>query len=302
MEAENGWMKITLLGTGTPVPSSRRMSAGYMVEVDGDLILFDHGPGCFQRLLEAGKWPTEVSHLFLTHLHYDHCLDYVRLLLTRWDQSDGSVPELRVVGPAGTAVMTERLIGPEGAFAGDLEARTGHELSLQTYELRGGVLPRRRPAPEVAELASGGTYEGAGWRVRAVGVPHVQPYLECLGYRLDAACGSFAFSGDCGPSNAFARLAEGVDVMVHMCHYVSGTVQGAAWERTVAGHLEVARVAAEAGAKTLVASHIASQMDAAGMKERLTAEMASIYDGSIIWGEDLMTVPAVGVAPADHVG
>ena len=77
-------MKITLLGTGTPVPSVRRASAGYMVEVGDDVILFDHGPGCFQRLLETGKWPTEVSHLFLTHLHYDHCLDYVRLLLTRW--------------------------------------------------------------------------------------------------------------------------------------------------------------------------------------------------------------------------
>ena len=29
---------------------------------------------------------TDVSHVFFTHLHYDHCLDYARLLLTRWDQ------------------------------------------------------------------------------------------------------------------------------------------------------------------------------------------------------------------------
>ncbi len=126
--------------------------------------------------------------------------------------------------------------------------------------------------------------------------------LECLGYRLDGDGSSFAFSGDCGPSEAFARLAEGVDVMVHMCHYISGTVTGAAWEKSVAGHLEVARIAAEAGAGTLVASHIASQMDVLGIKERLSAEMAAIYGGDIIWGEDLMTIPLAGSSPAAHVG
>jgi ribonuclease BN (tRNA processing enzyme) len=295
-------MKITLLGTGTPVPSMRRASAGYMVEIDDDVILFDHGPGCFQRLLEAGKWPTDVSHVFLTHLHYDHCLDYVRLLLTRWDQSDGSVPELRVCGPSGTTLMTDRLIGPEGAFNGDLEARTRHELSTQTYELRGGTLPRRRPSPEVRDVSSGEAIDGHGWQVRSVSVPHVQPHLECLGYRLDCDTGSFAFSGDCGPSNAFARLAEGVDVMVHMCHYINGTVSGEAWEKSVAGHLDVARIAAQAEARTLVASHIASQMDEPGIKERLTTEMAAIYPGDIIWGEDLMTIPVGGTKPAVHVG
>ncbi len=198
--------------------------------------------------------------------------------------------------------MTERLIGPDGAFTADLEARTRHELSTQTYELRGGILPRKRPAPEVHEVSSNEKVEGTAWQVRSISVPHVQPYLDCLGYRLDSDGGSFAFSGDCGPSNAFARLAEGVDVMVHMCHYISGTVTGEAWEQSVSGHLEVARIAAQAGAGTLVASHIASQMDALGIKERLTAEMAAIYDGDIIWGEDLMTIPLSGAAPAAHIG
>jgi ribonuclease Z len=32
-------MKITLLGTGTPAPSLKRQSSGYLVEVGGDLII-----------------------------------------------------------------------------------------------------------------------------------------------------------------------------------------------------------------------------------------------------------------------
>lgn len=295
-------MKLTLLGTGTPAPSLRRMSAGYMVEIGDDVILLDHGPGAFHRLLEAGKGPTEVSHLVLSHLHFDHCLDYARLLLTRWDQSDGSLPELRVFGPPGLEQMTEALIGSTGAFSADLEARTRHELSLQTFALRGGTPPRPWPAPMVHELSSGETVAGDDWRLTSISVPHVQPYLACYGYRLDCSEGSLAYSGDSGPSQAFARLADGVDVMIHMCHYISGTAPGPEWERTVAGHLEVARIARDAGARTLVASHIASQMDVPGLRERLSVEMAAIYPGNIIWGEDLMQVDIAGVTPAPHRG
>jgi len=56
------------------------------------VLLFDHGPGAYHRLMETGVAVTDVSHVFFTHLHYDHCLDYARLLLTRWDQGGGRIP------------------------------------------------------------------------------------------------------------------------------------------------------------------------------------------------------------------
>ena len=77
-------MLIQLLGTGNPGPSLRRMSSGYLVKVGHDIVLFDHGPGAYHRLLEAGFTPSDPTHLLFTHLHYDHCLDYARLVLTRW--------------------------------------------------------------------------------------------------------------------------------------------------------------------------------------------------------------------------
>jgi len=66
-------MKITLLGTGTPIPSLKRSSSGYMVEIGKDVILLDHGPGAFTRLMQAGKTARDVTHVFLSHLHFDHC-------------------------------------------------------------------------------------------------------------------------------------------------------------------------------------------------------------------------------------
>src|SRR5262245_31881196 len=83
--AKAGPMKITLLGTGTPAPSLERQGSGYLFDVGTDLIVMDHGPGAHHRLLESGHRAVDVNHAFFTHLHYDHCMDYGRLVLQRWD-------------------------------------------------------------------------------------------------------------------------------------------------------------------------------------------------------------------------
>jgi ribonuclease BN (tRNA processing enzyme) len=273
-----------------------------MVEVGDDLLLFDHGPGAHHRLLEAGKGPKDVSHAFFSHLHYDHCLDYVRLLLQRWDQSDGTLAELKVFGPAGIVPMTEKLIGPEGAFSVDLTARTQHTPSQEVYKSRGGTLPRPWPAPEVTPFSSGDVIEGQGWTVQVISVPHGQPILDSFGFRLDADGASFAYSGDAGKSNAFIRLIEGADVLVHMCYQISGTAPNPEWQTGAAGHREVAEVAAEAGVRTLVVSHVSNQMDLPGVRERLLAEMAGIFSGNIIWGEDGLVIPTGELEPERHTG
>lgn len=294
-------MKITLLGTGTPQPSLERASSGYMVEVGNDVLLFDHGPGAFHRLLQSGVPPTRTSHLFFTHLHYDHCLDYARLLLQRWDQGAGQIPELKVYGPRHTQRMTEALVAADGAFGPDLRARCEQPPSVEVYRLRGGTPPRQPPRPIVQEIENGTRIEGDGWSVSVASVPHAQPFLDCYGLRLDTPAGSLAYSGDAGPSASFARLAADVDVLIHMCYQISGTVPEE-WAKGAAGHLEVARMARDARAKSLVISHIPSQMDIPGVRERLICEIAGIYDGTIYWGEDLMTIPLSPPKAASHRG
>ncbi len=295
-------MKIVLLGTGTPAPSLKRASSSYLVDLGDSVVLFDFGPGAYNRMMEAGYAATDISDLVFSHLHYDHCLDYARLVMTRWDQGAGRIPELNVYGPAHTARMTRLLFAADGVFGPDIEARTTLEPSVQVFESRGGTRPRKRPDPLVRQLATGDVVEGSGWTLNAVSVPHAQPALECLGFRLDAPGGSFAYSGDAGPSSAFARLAEGSDVLVHMTYQISGTAPGPEWTRGAAGHLEAAQVAADAKVRTLVVSHVSNQMDVPGVRERLIKEMAEIFEGNIVWGEDLMRVPVGGLRAERHTG
>jgi ribonuclease BN (tRNA processing enzyme) len=288
-------MRIRLLGTGTPTPSLKRMSSGYLVETGARKILFDFGPGAYHRLLEAGVKPVQVTDVFFTHLHYDHCLDYIRLLMTRWDQGAGKIPELNVYGPAHTAKMTDLIVN--GVFAPDLEARTELPMSQAVFVARGGTLPRAKPRPVVKEVRSGDVVQGDGFMVKAHSVIHAQPILECFGYRLEAEGASFAYSGDAGPCKAMEDLARNADVMVHMCHFISGTALNAEFEKRNGGHLEIARLAQAAGVRNLVASHITEQMDVPGVRERLIREMSEIFKGNLFFGEDLMEIPVGAPGP-----
>ena len=288
-------MRIRLLGTGTPTPSLKRMSSGYLVETGERKILFDFGPGAYHRLLEAGVKPVQVTDVFFTHLHYDHCLDYVRLVMTRWDQGAGKIPELNVYGPAHTQKMTDLII--DGVFGPDLQARTELPMSQAVYVARGGTLPRAKPKPVVRELKNNDVVSTDDFVVKVHSVIHAQPILECFGYRLEADGNSFAYSGDAGPCKAMEDLARNADVMVHMCHFISGTALNSEFEKRNGGHLEIARLAQVAGVRNLVASHITEQMDVPGVRERLIREMSEIFKGNLFFGEDLMEIPVGAPGP-----
>lgn len=284
-------MRLWLLGTGTPTPSLRRMCSGYLVQVGDDRLVFDHGFGAHHRLLELGVPATEVTHAFFSHHHYDHIGDYPRLVLTRWDQGAGRIPELRVFGPPGLATISERLFADDGAFGPDLISRTRNQASLDVYRARGGQGERVRPQPIVRELGANDIVEGRGWTVRAVEVHHFAPHLVCYGYRLDADGQSFVYSGDTGPCAALAALARNCDVLVHMCHYLTGTALSRTFAAFTMGHRELAELARDAGVRSLVLSHVTAQFDRPGLRERVLREVCEIYQGSVYFGEDLMEIP-----------
>ncbi len=291
-------MRVTLLGTGTPTPSLVRMSSGYLLRVGNDVILLDHGPGAYHRMMEAGVAAVDVSHVFFSHLHYDHCLDYARLLITRWDQAGSEIPELKVYGPPHTQRMHDCLFAKDGAFGPDLMARTEHPLSVSIYHARGGEGSRPWPAPQITELNNGDIVEGDSWRVITASVRHVQPYLHCYGYRVESDAGVVVYSGDTGPCKAIEQLAADADVLINMCHYLSGTELSEAFAETCMGHLELAALAENAGVKNLVVSHVTEQMDVPGVRERIIREMAERYRGNIFFGQDLMEIPVGTPQPA----
>ena len=285
---EGSVANLYLLGTGTPTPTPSRFGTSYVLQLGSGYLMFDCGPAATHKLVKAGLYPTQIDHLFITHHHFDHNADYACFLLCRWDQDNGTVNRLHVYGPPPTTEITDKLVGPDGAFSLDWKARVGAPVSQSVHANRGGSLPRPVPAFDVTDVAPGLVAEADDWRVTAARVHHVEPWLESLAYRVDAEGGSIVFAGDLSPTPSFERLAAGADVLVANCwdHQYTMDENGEAPGQT--GTRDAGRMASAAGAKMLVLAHTGAKLAAPGGMERGLAEVAGVYDGEIVFGRELL--------------
>jgi ribonuclease BN (tRNA processing enzyme) len=179
-------------------------------------------------------------------------------------------------------------------YGPDIRARIEHQSSVDVFQARGGKGHRKRPAPNVKEVKPGDVIQGNGWKVTVGRAAHVQPYLECLAYRLDAADGSVCFTGDSGMSDEIVELARGCDMLIHMNHYFSGTAPSPAYRTACGNHKDNALTAQKAGVKTLVLTHMIAQIDQPRIREQIVHEIQEVFKGKVIWGEDLMQLTLAG--------
>lgn len=283
---------LHLLGTGIPTPTPARFGTSYVLATGGAHLMFDCGPAATHKLVKAGLWPTQIGDLFFTHHHFDHNADYACFLLCRWDQSSGREQEpLSVWGPPPTQWITERLVGEEGAFRDDWRARVGAPVSQSTHANRGGVLPRPKPVYDVHDVGPGKVTEGEGWAVTAAPAHHVEPWLTSLAYRVDTPQGSIVFTGDTGRCETVDELACGADVLVVNCWDRQDAMEANGEAPGQTGTRDSAAMASAAGVKRLILTHTGPRLCGPGARERTVTEVAQGYDGEIIFGEELMSLP-----------
>ncbi len=282
-----GRARLWLIGCGTPSPAPDRFGSSFVLQVGPECLMFDCGPATTYKLAQAGMAPTDIHHLFFTHYHYDHHADYPCFLLCRWDHERGDVPRLSVYGPPPLSRITEKLIGPEGAFADDWRVRVEHPASRELYAARGGKGPRPEPCFDVHEIAVSDRIETRATQVTAGEAIHLQPMMDCLAYRVDWDGGALVFTGDTGRHEGLETLARGADTLVvnvwdHQENLSSAFFSG------FCGTLDAARMAAGAGVHRLVIAHQTIGLARPKSREKALAEIASIFKGEIVFGEELM--------------
>ena len=279
---------IYILGAGTPTPTPDRFGSAYVVETSGEYVMFDCGPAATHKLVKAGLWPTSINHLFFTHHHFDHDVDYPCFLLCRWDQGAGKDERLKVFGPTLTETITERIIGEDGAFAHDWRARVNAPGSQRVYVNRGGVLPRRPPVVDARDVGPGVVHLGRDWQVTAAPAEHVQPWLDSLAYRLDTPDGSIVITGDTQPCASVTELARNADAMLCMCWDNQEVMDANGEAGGQCGTTGAGRMAQEAGVKRLVLVHMGPHVSSHGPLEKGLGDIAAIYDGEVVFAEELM--------------
>ena len=254
-----------------------------------DLMVMDHGPGAHHRLIESGYRAEQVSHAFFSHLHYDHCMDYGRLVLQRWDIGAGRIPDLEVYGPTPIARMTELLFGEDGVYGPDIRARVEHRSSLDVFAARGGTPPRAAAGAPRDERCTRATSSRATAGRSPWATLRTSSRSSSVSRSASTADGgSVCYSGDSGACDALVELARGCDMLIHMNHHFSGTEPTAGYRAACGNHRDNAVIARRAGVKTLVLTHVLAQIDRPGVRERIVHEIQQEFDGQVIWGEDLM--------------
>jgi len=275
-----GQFRVTLLGTGTPVPLIERFGPSTLVEVGDIKLVFDCGRGAIQRLHQLGIPLAEVSSLFLTHLHSDHLVGLPDLWLTGW--IFGRAVPFRVWGPAGTQSMMSHL---EQAFQEDIHIRRDLDEGFPAE----GILV------ETSEIEQGVIFDEAEVKVTAFDVDH-RPVKPAFGYRIDFNGKSVVLSGDTRLSENLVRFSENVDLLIHE---VVGPEAVLARSRLIGRDPQVAQriidhhtTPAQAGEiftrvqpRLAVYSHIVGGPNA---DEEIISGTRETYSGKFVLGEDLM--------------
>ncbi|NEN22547.1 ribonuclease Z [Cryomorpha ignava] len=74
--------EVTILGCGSATPTLRHWPTSQLVNHDEHYFLFDCGEGAQLQLRRYNIKFQQINHLFITHLHGDHCLGLPGLLST----------------------------------------------------------------------------------------------------------------------------------------------------------------------------------------------------------------------------
>ena len=56
--------RLYILGAGTPTPTPTRFGSAFVLDIDGEKVMFDCGPATTHKLVKAGLWPTDIDYLF----------------------------------------------------------------------------------------------------------------------------------------------------------------------------------------------------------------------------------------------
>jgi ribonuclease BN (tRNA processing enzyme) len=126
-------------------------------------------------------------------------------------------------------------------------------------------------------------------------VPHPMIPLA-LAYRFDCPDRSIVISGDTHQSDRMVALARGADVLVHEALYVPkapGEPGSALRTHIMASHTpveEAARIATEAGVKTLVLSHLVPGETTVVSDDQWLAAARPYFAGQIVVAHDLLEI------------
>jgi ribonuclease Z len=271
-------LSVFFAGTAGSAPSARRGLPALLVRRGAERILIDCGEGTQRQLLRSVGL-TDLTDIFITHLHADHWLGLPGMLKS-FDLRDRDRP-LTVYGPPGLADLMSamrRVYGRVGYELGIVELEPDQEIRRDEltiapfavshrgiaygYTLVEDPRPGRfdaglaaelgvRPGPDFGRLQRGETING------------VRPD-QVIGDARDGR--RLVISGDTSPCESLALAARDADVLVHEATFTQDDHDRARLTRHSTAH-QAAILAAEADVRLLALTHVSARYSGGELRD-----------------------------------
>jgi ribonuclease BN (tRNA processing enzyme) len=259
MSSDPAELSVTILGSGTCVPSLRRSSCSILMNIRDKFLLFDSGAGTMRKLLESSIKIYDVSFVFYSHFHPDHTAELVPFLFAN-KYPDGNRRKIPLTLMAGKGFAK---------FYDNLKNVYGHWIELAPDLLT------------IVELDNTGydMREFDDFKVESLPVDH-NP--ESIAYRITSSGGiSMVYSGDTDFSENLVTLSKDADLLI--CESALPD------NLKVKGHLTpslAGEIADRANVRKLVLTHFYPECDQVDIEK----ECRKTYSGPLLLAEDLMQI------------
>ncbi|MBS3794529.1 MAG: MBL fold metallo-hydrolase [Candidatus Thorarchaeota archaeon] len=249
-------MHVTVLGTGTSYPDPDRVQSGVLVESGDFKILLDVGSGILHRLTQTKIDLTDLSAVFFTHFHIDHCSDFLPLYQTLWLEEYQETLEIY-----GSADIHEWLKGI-------------NEVSFP-YLLD-------RISTEVNELAEHDKVDFGEVKVEAHPTCHSDQ--DSRAFKVTNEDASLVYTGDTSVCEEVIEMAKDVDVLIHECNWLDGDHR----EGVHTSPSELNKVVSDAGPVKVILVHVSPPV--VREQDSVVEIVGRSNSAEVVIGEDLVEI------------
>jgi ribonuclease Z len=278
-------MRITVLGTGTPIlDSERQATSAIVVELGPEKILFDAGRGVTTQMMKQRIHPLTVDPVFITHHHYDHICDLGEFLMSIWH--NGRTQPINILGPKGTSGIVDTLLNH--VYARDIEFALFTEKDVIDI----------RQLVRVKDVSPGLIYETTRFKVFAEYMNHgnslglSESAWPCLGFRLESDGKAIALGGDTVACDGLYRIAKGADLLILSCYLADKEIKSPAFqklaEHIIASSEQSGKIAHHAGAQKLLLTHFRKK--SSELMLSLSDDVRADFQGELFLAKDGMMI------------
>jgi len=296
---------LSILGCGSALPTHKNFPTAQVLEIRDKQFMIDCGEGTQIRMRQMGLKTNRLGHIFISHLHGDHCFGLIGLI-----SSFGMLnrtAELHIHAQADL----EKLLQPQLAyFCSDLPFNVifhainprKHELIYEDRSVNVYSIPLKHRVPccgflfeekprdrhIIREMID--FYKIPTWRIPKIkqGEDFTTEEGEVIPNSQLTKAGEspkrFAYCSDTAYSEKIIPIIEGIDCLYHEATFMEDEkVRSKQTEHSTAR--QAATIASKANVKQLIIGHYSARYT---NQNALLAEAKEVFENTIL-GEDMKT-------------